>query len=312
MADETGSGENTGQPAGDPQGDNGQTTSGSLLNAASTQQEASQETGQAQTASTETTTPEFLAHIQDETIKTDPSLRDIKSVEDLAKSYVHAQKLVGKDRLAVPTDENDTAAWNDVLSKLGRPENAQGYELPKPAEDSPAQLPEGMDQKFAEKAHELGLTNKQARDLFGWYIQDVAEAEVASRGEKFEQERKQAETTLRQEFGNAFDDRLQDANRALNEYGDQNGELRQLFDNTGLGNDPNVIRFLAKIGEGLREDTVGGSTKPVGRSPDQAHQEIGTLKSDQAFMKTYLDPTQSGHREAVDRMRRLYEDAYPN
>lgn len=317
MVDVKESSQKTGQPAETTNADGGPeetVNSGETLLGAGQKQskQPEQSTSAEPTGENRVDPPEFLGGIEDENIRSDPSLRNIKSIEDLAKGYVHAQKLVGKERLVVPSDENDTEAWNDVLSKLGRPESADGYELPKPAEDSPAQLPEGMDRKFAEKAHELGLTNKQARDLFGWYVTDVAESEVNAQGDRLEQERQQAETVLRKEFGNAFNDRITDAQRALREYGDENGELAKMFSQTGLGNDPNVIRFLASIGEGLREDTVGGTSKPVGRSPDQAKQEIGQLKGDSAFMKTYLDQKQPGHKEAVERMRVLYQDAYPD
>ena len=62
----------------------------------------------------------------------------------------------------------------------------------------------------------------------------------------------------------------------------------------------------------MREDTVGGSSRPLGRTPDQAKQEINRLKSDQQFMQVYMDHTATGHQEAVQRMSTLYKDAYPD
>lgn len=251
----------------------------------------------------------LLDQITDETIRKDPSLQSINSLDDLAKSYVHAQHLVGKDKIPLPNDENDTEAWNAVLSKLGRPEQPDGYQLPQPAEDSPVRIPEGMDQEFSKKAHELGLTNKQARDLFGWYVSDVAEGQHKKFEQQIAEARQSAEQELRKEFGNAFGDKLQDARKAAEAYGGE--EVLNLLEKSGLGNDPSVVRMFAKMGENLREDTVGGTSPTFGRTPDQATSEMQRLKSDQSFMKVYLDAKATGHAEAVERMNALYADAYP-
>ena len=251
----------------------------------------------------------FHDQITDETIRNDPSLQSISSLDDLAKSYVHAQHLVGKDKIALPSNENDHEAWNDVLSKLGRPDSPEKYELPKPAEDSPVHIPEGMDQEFSKKAHELGLTNKQARDLFGWYVSDVAEGQHKQFEQQVGEARQSAEQELRKEFGNAFTDKVQAAHKAVQTYGGD--EVLKVLETSGLGNDPNVVRMFAKLGENLREDTVGGSSPTFGRTPDQATSEMQRLKSDQQFMKVYLDDRATGHAEAVQRMNALYADAYP-
>lgn len=252
----------------------------------------------------------LLEQIKDTELRQDPNLQHIKSLEDLAKGYVHAQRLVGKDRIAVPSDENDTEAWNDVLSKLGRPEDPSGYELPELSDDSPAQLPEGTEDWFKNKAHELGLTNKQARELWGSYISEIAEGEAKQSQQRIEEMRQNTERELRQEWGNAFDDKISDANRALQTYGPEG--IMEKVAATGMGNDPDFIKLMSSIGEQLREDKIGGSAQQFARTPDQAKEEIGQLKADKSFMQTYLDRSAAGHNEAVQRMHNLYKEAYPN
>ena len=46
-----------------------------------------------------------------EDIRNDTSLAPIKDIEGLAKSYVNAQKLIGRDKIPMPKDENDPV-WN--------------------------------------------------------------------------------------------------------------------------------------------------------------------------------------------------------
>ena len=56
--------------------------------------------GDQETKSPETNT-DWKASLSDE-IRADKSLENIKDIESLAKSYVHAQKLVGAEKIPVP------------------------------------------------------------------------------------------------------------------------------------------------------------------------------------------------------------------
>ena len=77
------------------------------------------------------TSTDWKANLSDE-IKADKSLENIKDIESLAKSYVHAQKLVGADKIPVPNKFATEKDWDAVYEKLGRPKDATGYkyELP--------------------------------------------------------------------------------------------------------------------------------------------------------------------------------------
>ena len=51
----------------------------------------------------------------------------IKDIECLANSYVHAQKIVGSDKIPVPNKFATEKDWDAVYEKLGRPKDATGY-----------------------------------------------------------------------------------------------------------------------------------------------------------------------------------------
>lgn len=303
-----------GQPAGGDSGGGGEpgnNQGGSLLGGAPEPQDGQGTTSGGDGGQPAGSQSPLLDMIGDEDLKADQSLQQVQSVEDLAKGYVHAQKLVGKDKLVLPKDENDTDAWNDVFKKLGRPNDPSEYELPSLDENSKAQVPEGTDEWFKNKAHELGLTNKQARDLWSSYLTDVAEKTAESAEQQAQQAREQAEAQLKQEFGKAFDEKLNDARVALKQY-DTDGSVTQALDQSGLGNDPAVIKMLSQIGEQFREDKVGGSSKQFSRTPEQAQQEIRDLKLDQSFQQAWMNPQAPGHQAAVEKLQALYEEAYPN
>ena len=45
--------------------------------------------------------------IQDSGLRDDPSLQSFKDVDSLAKSYVHLNKMMGRDKIVMPTGDDD-------------------------------------------------------------------------------------------------------------------------------------------------------------------------------------------------------------
>ena len=39
------------------------------------------------------------------------------------------QKMIGQDKVVIPTNNSTEEAWNEVYDKLGRPESAEKYSL---------------------------------------------------------------------------------------------------------------------------------------------------------------------------------------
>ena len=64
-----------------------------------------------------------------EDLQNDPSLANIQDVASLAKGYVHAQHMVGADKVAIPTRETTPEELDAFYNKLGRPESVDGYEV---------------------------------------------------------------------------------------------------------------------------------------------------------------------------------------
>ena len=132
-------------------------------------EQAAPETG---SVSTEATTPEAANDWRDaigEDIRHDPSLQSIKDVGNLAKSYVHAQRMVGRDKIALPGESGTPEEWSDFDARSGRPSEAANYDLstniPKGLEsDNDASVIEG----FKEAAHAAGLRNNPAQAVLDY------------------------------------------------------------------------------------------------------------------------------------------------
>ena len=245
-----------------------------------------------------------------EDLQNDPSLADIQDVGALAKGYVHAQRMVGSDKVAIPGANAEQTEIDAFYNKLGRPDTPQGYESP--TENMP-DLPvnEEVRGKFYEEAHRIGLNNQQAAALLRWEAERTQSA-MAEHSQNAEIALEKAQDAMRKEFGQAFDEKMNMAKNAAEEFG--GAELIELLDKTGLGNEPAVIKAFANIGKAIANDEVigGGGRQGFMLSPSEAKSQIGALKRDPNFMTAYTDTGNPGHRDAVAEMGRLFSLAHPS
>lgn len=228
-------------------------------------------------------------------IKTSKSLQSIKSVEDLAKSFVNAQSVIGRRFEDLDADQLD-----QYYNKLGRPEASDGYEF---------ELPENADSDlvdwFKKTAHDTGLSQKAASDLFNAYNNMAAESQQFQEGlaeAAAAEELKQ----LTKDFGPAFDERVEMANRALTTFGGD--ELVEVLEAKGLQNNPALVKAFAEAGKMLSEGKFveGDTSGKFGMTSEEAGKQIEQLRTDREFMKHYTDPTSSKHGEAKGKMEGLY------
>ena len=246
--------------------------------------------------------------------------KDIKDMDGLARSYANAAKMVGMDKaqlVALPADDSDPAAMEAIYNKLGRPEKPDGYKL------SPVELPEGLprdaelEKTFLGRAHELGLSTKQADGLFKWWS-EVNVAKFAEADKQLAAAHQAANQALKADWGAAYDAKIALAGKAINQYQQQlglgDGLVKEL--EAGLGNNPALAKLFAHLGEGISEpsELPGRTTGRVDQalSPTEAKQEINALHADEKFMKAYTTKEHPGHPDAVKRMQRLYEFAHPS
>lgn len=240
----------------------------------------------------------------EEPIRKHPSLKDFKSTNDLAKSWVNAQKLIGKDKIPVPGEKATKEEWDTVYTRLGRPEKPEGYEIDKvKVEGLPENFPmnENLRTGFTAKAHEVGLSKKQAGDLYKWFMaENVKEYNGMLNGTK--EGREKGETSLRNEWGAAFDERVAVARKIIHSQGDP--ELIAYLEETGLGNDPRMVKFMFNVGRHFSEDDLGKGANLVNMSPQEALEEIAHIRADKKH--AYWDKSNPEHKIAVSRMEQLY------
>jgi hypothetical protein len=239
-----------------------------------------------------------------EELKNDPSIIKYASIEDLAKGHQHLMKTIGSDKISIPDKHATPDDWKALFNRLGNPEKLEEYDV-KVNDES------GLDGDFVDwykqTAHELGVLPHQAQDLINKFVDRNTEF---ANGMKAEMETSLNETvsSLKQEWGQAFDHKVNAAQRAVKEIGGE--ELAKALDRTGAGNDPAVIKTFARVAEFLKEDSevTGGKTSTV-MTPGDALQRARTIMTDKTH--PFNDSSHPNYKAAQKEVGQLYEVAYP-
>ena len=229
--------------------------------------------------------------------------------DQMLDSYRNLEKAMGapgESVLTLPKDAEDAEAWGAVYSKLGRPEDAAGYELSGP------EVPEGgidLTPDLASWAHEAGLSKAQAQSIYEKYNGRIEQAT-----QEFETQRQEQasadEAALRKEWGAAWEENIAAGTRFRQKFGLDDAKMDKLESALGLRG---LLELSAEIGRGLGEHKGmpgedNGAGTQFGMTPAAALAKINELMLDETFKSQYLD---KGLPEAKARMNRLHALAHP-
>jgi hypothetical protein len=237
-----------------------------------------------------------------EDMRGEASLKMIKDIPNLAKSYLNAQKMVGAEKIAIPGKHASEQDWKQVFAKLGVPETVDKYEFKAPEGFNPEIMG-----KFKEIAHGAGILPQQAEKLVNFY-QDLNKN--ASESNLTQQKAKMEEgvTALRKEWGNAFDQEVEVAKAGLQSFGDDN--FKKFLDESGLKSHPEMVKLFNRLGKATGEQGIKGQgTSGFSLAPQAAQAQINSIKSDPSH--PYWNDGHQGHKSAVSEMQKLFQQANP-
>lgn len=232
-------------------------------------------------------------------IKSDPSLTSIMDIQALAKSYVHGQKLIGKDKIVVPDKFATEDDWQKIYQKLGVPESVDKYDL---------KVPETIDEDFVKGFKDLavktGIHPKQAEKLFdfyGKYVDGVIQNNESENKRAFEE----SLGNLKKEWGQGYDKKIQAASGLFKSLADE--DTVKFFNESGVGNNPTVIKLFAKLAEQLGEDKFVNATNlgSMGLTPAEAQTKINQIYGNKDH--PYFNKSHPSHQDALKEMSKLFD-----
>lgn len=256
------------------------------------EQQSEQPQAEAQTTDTGAT---FLDTLPED-IRGEPSLKNFTNSGDLAKSFIHAQRMVGMDKIPVPGKHSTEDDWQVIYDRLGRPSDPNEYAF----ENSSFQADDPGVAEFKKVAHAAGLNPSQANKIMQFYdgLQQSNAETVTANEQKV---REESELELRKDFGLAFDKKVQQADDVFQKFFPNEMKDVKLANGNLLGNEPIFIKALAKLADNFSEDSMQ-SENDLTLTPDDAQKEIDKLMSPGT---PYWDKKHPGHQAAVEEVAML-------
>jgi hypothetical protein len=194
-------------------------------------------------------------------------------VDETVDETIIDQKQVDSDQDAAGTVLTDADKKADD-STDGEDTDSSNDDVPETYADFT--LPEGMtlDSELLAEAlpvfKDLGLTQTQAQGLVDLQSKK-AEADAQAQMNDFNQmiDGWKDQSKNDKEFGgDKFEENVAIARSAIESFGTP--ELKDLLSEHGVGNHPEVIRFMVKVGKLTQEKNIDGGGKPPNVSQDRA------------------------------------------
>lgn len=216
-------------------------------------------------------------------LKSDKTLERYKSVADLAKSRVEAEKLIGSSIRLPGKDakpEEITKAKTDTMAKLraaglvdGAPESPDKYDVTLPDWAAVDGTWNQEDQKaFLGEMHKTGASQAVVNAALSFYTGLIERQAVAER-----QHRVEVQAELQKEWGPNYKPNVGIANKAVQKLDDEigaKGEFIGLLQTFGLADHPLMVKGMAWLGRSMWEHdmitAVGGT---VGAEEAQARMD---------------------------------------
>ena len=167
-----------------------------------------------------------------------------------------------------PVEGNDPGKESGGEGDGGAPEAYADFELPEGVE-----LDETLLKETTPMFKELGLSQEGAQRLVSLYanqLQSLANGQVEAFNKAMETWK--TDSLNDKEFGGeGFEENLGIARQAVEKFGTP--ELMQLLSEHGVGNHPEMVRFMYRVGKAIKSDTaVGGTGQAVTTEQNRVQQ----------------------------------------
>lgn len=227
----------------------------------------------------------------------------------VVEGYRNAEKLVGADPKSIVKlpREGDADGWNEVWTRLGAPESADGYEF---------DAPEGVtvDAEYMNWAKEmfagLKVPASMAKQIVAKNNELVAQREAAAE-EQYNNQVAADKEALKKEWAQGHDNMMNVAKQAANSLGFTPEMVDSIEKTVGYAG---TYKFLASLGEKMGEakfvsgdGNQGGD--PTNITPAQAQAKVAEFNLQ--WGDILRDPTHPLHKGKVAERRQLIGLAYP-
>ena len=197
-----------------------------------------------------------------------------KNSADALKSYAELERAFSGDKIVLPKDAGDEAAWGNLYDKLGRPKTAADYKFP-----------EGVDAEqvraLAPELHKIGVTQAQAEALAKLDIARATQANEAFVAASQADQKGGNVQNLRPKWGANLPANIEINRRAMRALGLSVEDASKYM---AAGGTEKFMRLLNLAGSAMKEDNTAdlGNDQNLGfgMTANRAAAELQRLKND--------------------------------
>jgi hypothetical protein len=201
--------------------------------------------------------PEWLSGIQDERVAN--TAKRYATPEEFGKAHLELRRAYDEAlKNSVPGEDATDEQLAAYRKRVGIPETADAYEIPRPEGYEFTENDRLMEKAWKDKFHRMNLPQEQAEEIALTYYEMMSQyANVNTElNDEFAANTEQA---LREEWGDGYQRNMNAANTGLRVFGSEDvEELRSITLSNGrpLMDHPTVIKTFARIGLRMVPDQV--------------------------------------------------------
>lgn len=204
-----------------------------------------------------------------------PSIQKFNGdVNNLAKSYLSLEQLMGQGRVTIPKDANDNVAWEAYDKAFNVPAKPEDYKLT--AKDG-FEYDSAMFTKLMRDNHIAPAAAQNILNAFADTMAEIKQTEDAA----IEAQYNETTSALKKEWGAAYSQNLKIASSTLAKFCETKEEYAHI--ERLIGNDISAIKILHKIGSSISEGNLGGFEGQVSgfsKTPSEAKAEFDRIMND--------------------------------
>ena len=179
---------------------------------------------------------------------------------NMMTSLIHAQKMIGGNKMMVPTKDSTPDDWNKIHKALGLPDR-ENYSVDVEGVDPLDPMTKG----FLDTAHKAGILPQQAKEIIGYFneanktmgVSDEAESKALMDAQVGK---------LKSDWGSNYESNLGVVNETVkNIFSEDEAKMAQ---EAGYFADPTFIRLMNSVGNKMLDDKTldGARTSATGFS----------------------------------------------
>lgn len=240
------------------------------------------------------------------------------SLENFAKTAIHAQHQLGKTGIRQPGENATVYDVAKFYGELGRPDNVDKYVA---ADFKDVEWKEGIERNeefegaLLQELYDAGNNPYQAGRAYAKYA-ELTHSLAAQAEEKRTADSQAFQSQLSKEFGMAKDAKLEAANKAWvkvlgsEELGTKFANMK-LEDGSLLGEHMDLIKGMAELGQHIDGATglIGDRQPSFTKTPQQAGEDLAAFMADPEKLAAWTTQGHAGHAAAQAEYVRLHSAA---